>query len=79
MDVAHHAIVKELGALCTLRVVKQRPFLRVKVSAALEDVNSRQKWLQEILDTAPPGMTWICLRGGFEEYELELLDDDEFE
>ena len=79
MDVATQAIVNGLGTLCTLRVIRQKPVLRVKVSASLEDVNSRQKWLQEILDTAPEGMSWICLNGGFETYTLELQDNDEFE
>ncbi len=79
MDVGHRHLIKRLGGLATVSVMRQRPHLRVKVSASLEDVNSRYLWLKEILETAPDGFTWVCLKGGFETYVLELWNDIEFE
>lgn len=78
MDVGHRQLLKQLGGLATVKVIKTRPFLRVKVSASLEDVHSRYLWLKELLETAPAGYTWVIPNGGFEQYQMELWPNELF-
>ena len=78
MDVGYRQLLKQLGGLATVRVMKTRPFLRVKVSASLEDVNSRYLWLMDLLGTAPDGFTWVIPSGGFESYVMELWPNELF-
>jgi len=79
MDVGHRLLLERMEGMATVRVIRQHPFLRVRVSAPMADVHSRQKWLQDLLDTAPDGFTWVIPRGGFDDYVFELWRNDVFE
>jgi hypothetical protein len=79
MEVGYRILLKRIGEMAKVSVIRQRPFLRVKVSAELGDVGSRRDWLQGLLDTAPDGFSWVIPSGGFNDYIMELWSNDFFE